>query len=69
MNKREWVGLTDEEIMDVFGVVCMNIVEAFAFLALFVCLYGGLMGIGFVVDKLLRRVFGRGIFPKDYFKL
>jgi hypothetical protein len=47
----------------------MNIVEAFAFLALFVCLYGGLMGIGFVVDKLLRRLFGRGIFPKDYFKL
>lgn len=47
----------------------MNIVEVFAFLALFICLYGGLMGIGFVVDKLLRRLFNVGIFPKDYFKL
>jgi hypothetical protein len=46
----------------------MDIVEAFAFLALFVCLYGGLMAIGFVVDKLLRRVFGKGIFPKGYFE-
>lgn len=47
----------------------MNIVEVFAFLALFVGLYGGMMVIGFVVDKLLRRFFGRGIWPKDYFKL
>lgn len=46
----------------------MNIVEAFAFLALFVGLYGGMMLIGFVVDKLLRRVFKRGIFPEGYFK-
>ena len=47
----------------------MNIVEAFAFLALFVGLYGGLRVIGFVVDKLLRRFFDCGIFPKGYFKL
>jgi hypothetical protein len=47
----------------------MSIVEVFAFIALFVGLYGGLMVISFVVDKLLRRFFGRGIWPKDYFKL
>lgn len=47
----------------------MELIEAFAFLALFVGMYGGLMLIGFVVDKLLRQVFNRGIFPKDYFKL
>jgi len=47
----------------------MNIVEAFSFLVMFICLYGGMMLIGFVVDKLLRRVFNWGIFPKGYFKL
>ena len=46
----------------------MSIVEVFAFIALFVGLYGGLMLIGFVVDKLLRRFFGCGIWPEDYFK-
>lgn len=47
----------------------MDIIEAFAFLALFIGLYGSLIGIGFVADKLLRRFFNVGIFPKDYFKL
>jgi len=46
----------------------MSIVEVFAFIALFVGLYGGLMLIGFVVDKLLRRFFGKGIFPEGYFE-
>jgi|TARA_X000001382_G_C3095543_1_gene154946 hypothetical protein len=46
----------------------MDVVEAFAFVALFVGLYGGLMLIGYVIDKVLRRLFNKGIFPEGYFK-
>lgn len=46
----------------------MDVVEAFAFVALFVGLYGGMMLIGYVIDKVLRRVFNKGIFPEGYFK-
>jgi hypothetical protein len=46
----------------------MDVVEAFAFVALFVGLYGGMMLIGYVIDKVLRRVFNKGIFPEEYFK-
>ena len=46
----------------------MSLVEAFAFLFMFICIYGGMMVIGYVVDKLLHRFFKRGIWPEDYFK-
>jgi|GEM_PF-3048714 len=46
----------------------MDVVEAFAFVALFVGLYGGMMLIGYVIDKVLRRLFNKGIFPEGYFK-
>lgn len=46
----------------------MDVVEAFAFVALFVGLYGGMMLIGYVIDKVLRRMFNKGIFPEGYFK-
>lgn len=42
--------------------------EAFAFLFLFIVCYGTMIFAGYVVDKLLRRFFNVGIFPKDYFK-
>jgi len=47
----------------------MEVLDALALVALFVGLYGCLMMVGFVVDKLLRRFFGCGIWPEDYFKL
>ena len=46
----------------------MDIAEAFAFLFLFITCYGTMMLAGWAVDKLLRRFFGCGIFPEDYFK-
>jgi hypothetical protein len=46
----------------------MSIVEVFAFLFLFIACYGTMVGIGFVIDKLLRRLFGKGIFPEGYFE-
>lgn len=47
----------------------MDLLNALALVAFFFGLYLGAMCIGFVVDKLLRRTVGKGIFPKDYFKL
>jgi len=46
----------------------MNIVEAFAFLALFIGCYGTMVVIGWAIDKVLRYTCNIGIFPKDYFK-
>lgn len=46
----------------------MDVVEAFLFLAMFIGIYGSFMLCGFVVDKLLRRLFNKGIFPEGYFK-
>jgi len=47
----------------------MDIVEAFAYLWVFVCMYGSFLAVSYVVDKLLRRFFKKGIFPEGYFKL
>lgn len=47
----------------------MDIVEAFAFLFLFIACYGTMMLAGWVIDKALRRFFNVGIFPERYFKL
>lgn len=46
----------------------MDLLNAIALVAFFFGLYLGFMFCGFVVDKLLRRVFGKGIFPEGYFK-
>ena len=46
----------------------MNIVEALFYIIGFFVIYGGVAFIAFVADKLLRRMFGRGIFPKGYFE-
>lgn len=42
--------------------------EWFAIAMLFVITYGTALAVSVVADKLLRRFFGRGIWPKDYFK-
>jgi hypothetical protein len=46
----------------------MSLIEVMFFVIGFFVLYGGMCFIGFVVDKLLRRVFGFGIFPEGYFE-
>ena len=40
-----------------------------ALLLLFVCCYIVVMFIGYCLDKMLRKIFGKGIFPAEYFKL
>lgn len=42
--------------------------EWFAIAVLFIVTYGVAVAVSVVADKLLRRFFGRGIWPKDYFK-
>jgi len=42
--------------------------EWFAIAVLFIVTYGVAIAVSVVADKLLRRFFGRGIWPKDYFK-
>lgn len=46
----------------------MEFLDAIALVALFFGLYLGMMFIGYLVDKLLRRLIGRGIFPEGYFE-
>ena len=46
----------------------MEFLDAIALVALFFGLYLGMMFIGYFVDKLLRRFFNVGIFPKGYFE-
>ena len=46
----------------------MNIVEALFYIIGFFLIYGSVVCVAFVADKLLRRVFGKGIFPKGYFE-
>ena len=42
--------------------------EWFSIAALFCITYGAALAASVVVDKLLRRFTGRGIWPKEYFK-
>jgi len=42
--------------------------EWFAIAVLFIASYSVAIVVSVVVDKLLRRFCGRGIWPKDYFK-
>jgi hypothetical protein len=42
--------------------------EWFAIAVLFVVTYGAALAVSIVIDKLLRKFWGRGIWPKDYFK-
>jgi len=42
--------------------------EWFAIAVLFIVTYGAALAVSVVACKLLRRFFGRGIWPKDYFK-
>ena len=46
----------------------MNIVEALFYIIGFFLIYGAAACIGFAIDKLLRRFFNVGIFPKGYFE-
>jgi len=46
----------------------MDLVSAFLWVAYFSAIYGVMVGIGYVVDRLLRKYFGKGIFPKGYFE-
>lgn len=42
--------------------------DAFALFFLFIACYGTMMLVGWAVDKVLRRLIGKGIFPEGYFK-
>ncbi len=42
--------------------------EWFSIVMLFIITYGTALAVSIVVDKLLRRFIGRGLWPKDYFK-
>lgn len=46
----------------------MNIVEALFYIIGFFLIYGSVAFIAFVVDKLLHRAFGRGLFPKEFWQ-
>ena len=46
----------------------MDIVSAFLWIAYFSALYGVMIGLGWIIDKLLRKKFGKGIFPPGYFE-
>jgi len=46
----------------------MSMVEALFYIIGFAVCYGIMCFIGLVVDKLLRRVFGRGILPEGYWR-
>jgi len=46
----------------------MDLVSAFLWIAYFSAMYGVMIGIGYVVDRLLRKKFGKGIFPPGYFE-
>jgi H+/Cl- antiporter ClcA len=46
----------------------MDIVSAFLWIAYFTAIYGVMIGIGWLVDRFLWKRFGKGIFPKDYFR-
>lgn len=46
----------------------MDLVNAFALIALFVGIYGVLMVIAWAAETVLRKFFNIGMFPKDYFK-
>jgi len=42
--------------------------EWFSIAVLFIVTYGAALLVSVVIDKLLRRFCGRGIWPRDYFK-
>lgn len=42
--------------------------EDIVLLLFFVCIYLGMVLVGKCLDKMLRKIFGRGIFPDGYFK-
>jgi hypothetical protein len=46
----------------------MEVIEAFIFILMFFGLYGSMVGLGWLIDKLLRKTFGWGIFPEGYFE-
>lgn len=46
----------------------MDIVSAFLWVAYFAAIYFVMIGIGWAVDRLLRKYFGKGIFPPGYFE-
>jgi hypothetical protein len=45
----------------------MSVIEAFIWVAMFFGIYGSMVVLGWLIDKWLRKSFGRGIFPKGYF--
>lgn len=46
----------------------MSLVEAFVWVSMFMGIYGGMLAVGFVVDRVLRKFFKKGIWPEGYFK-
>lgn len=45
----------------------MGMIEAFMFLACFFMIYGAFTLVAFAVDKALKKITNRGIFPHQYF--
>lgn len=46
----------------------MDFFEAVVFVMYWFAIYGVIVGFSWALDKLLRRVFGKGILPEGYFK-
>ena len=46
----------------------MSLVEAFVWMFMFVGIYGGMVAVSFVVDRGLRKLGKKGIWPEGYFK-
>lgn len=46
----------------------MSLVEAFVWVSMFVGIYGGMVAVSFVVDRVLRKLGKKGIWPEGYFK-
>lgn len=46
----------------------MSLVEAFVWVFMFVGIYGGMVAVSFVADRVLRKLGKKGIWPEGYFK-
>ena len=46
----------------------MDVVNLFVWIAVFLMIYGGLMAASYVIDRVLRKLGMKGIWPEGYFK-
>ena len=46
----------------------MDVVDIFIWIAVFLMIYGPLMFLSYLIDKALRKLGKKGIYPEGYFK-